>query len=39
MAAGVLLWLFVFRKGKLTRIGGITMLVGYAAYFVYLLYR
>ena len=39
VAAGVLLWLFVFRKGKLTRIGGITMLVGYAAYFVYLLYR
>lgn len=39
VAAGVLLWLFVFRKQKLTRIGGITMLVGYAAYFVYLLLR
>ena len=39
VASGVLLWLFVFRKRKLTRPGGITMLVGYAAYFVYLLLR
>ena len=37
VAAGVLLWLFVFRSKKLTRAGGITMLVCYAAYFVYLL--
>lgn len=36
-AAGVILWLFVFRKRKLTRIGGIVMLICYAAYFVYLL--
>ncbi len=35
--SGVLLWLFVFRKHKLTRAGGITMLVCYAAYFAYLL--
>ncbi len=37
VAAGVLLWLFVFRKQKLTRTGGITMLACYAAYSVYLL--
>ena len=37
VAAGVLLWLFVFRSKKLTRAGGITMLICYAAYFVYLL--
>ena len=36
-AAGVLLWLFVFKKRKLTRVGGITMLICYAAYFVYLI--
>ena len=36
-AAGVLLWLFCFRKRKLNRAGGITLLVAYAAYFVYLL--
>ena len=38
VAAGVILWLFVFKKQKLTRTGGITMLICYAAYFVYLLY-
>lgn len=37
VAAGVLLWLFVFRRQKLTRAGGITMLACYAAYFIYLL--
>ncbi len=37
VAAGVILWLFVFKTRKLTRSGGITMLVCYAAYFVYLL--
>lgn len=38
-AAGLLLWLCVFRKKKLTRIDGIIMLLGYAAYFVYLLMK
>lgn len=33
----VALWLFVFRKQKLSRVGGATMLVLYAAYFVNLL--
>ncbi|MDE7266932.1 MAG: calcium/sodium antiporter [Lachnospiraceae bacterium] len=33
----VVLWLFVFRKQKLSRAGGIVMLVMYAAYFVNLL--
>ena len=36
-AAGVILLLFVFRKRKLTRVGGVVMLICYAAYFVYLL--
>ena len=35
--AGVLLWLFVLKKQKLTRVGGVTMLIAYAAYFVYLI--
>ena len=35
-AAGILLWLCVFRKGKLSRAGGGVMLVAYAVYFVYL---
>lgn len=35
-AAGILLWLCVFRDHKLSRTGGIVMIVGYAAYFVYL---
>ena len=38
-AAGLLLWLCVFRKKKLNRIDGIIMLVGYAAYFAYLLIK
>ena len=33
----VVLWLFVFRKQKLSRVGGIVMLVMYAAYFANLL--
>lgn len=38
-AAGLLLWLCVFRKKKLARIDGIIMLLGYAAYFIYLLMK
>lgn len=37
IAAGVLLLVCVVRGQKLTRTGGILMLLGYAAYFVYLL--
>lgn len=37
VAAGVILWALVFKSKKLTRPGGIFMLVCYAAYFVYLL--
>lgn len=37
IAAGVLLLLCVFHKKKLTRTGGIIMLLCYAVYFVYLL--
>ena len=36
--AGVILWLCVFRKQKLTRPDGISMLVCYAIYFLYLLF-
>lgn len=36
--AGVVLWLCVFRKQKLTRLGGILMLVCYVVYFLYLLF-
>lgn len=36
-AAGILLWVCVFRKNKLSRKGGTLMLVCYAAYFVYLI--
>lgn len=36
-AAGVLLWLCVFKNKKLTRAGGAVMLLGYAAYFIYLI--
>lgn len=39
VAAGVVLWLCVFRKKKLKRIDGIIMLVCYAAYFAYLLVK
>lgn len=37
VAAGVLLWGATIRKKELTRPWGIVMLLGYAAYFVYLL--
>lgn len=36
-AAGILLWLCVFRDKKLGRAGGAIMLAGYAAYFIYLI--
>lgn len=36
-ASAVLLWLCVLRRQKLTRLGGAVMLIGYAAYFVYLI--
>ena len=36
--AGIVLWLCTFRKRKLTRIGGIFMLICYVAYFLYLLF-
>ena len=39
LGAGILLWLCVFRKKKLTRLGGIVMLASYAAYFAYLLIK
>lgn len=35
--AGVLLWICVLKKQKLTRGGGILMLIAYAAYFAYLI--
>lgn len=37
VAAGVLLWIATIRKKELNRTWGIIMLLGYAAYFVYLL--
>ncbi len=37
IAAGVLLWISTFKSKKLTRPWGIVMLLGYVAYFVYLL--
>lgn len=36
-SAGILLWLCVCREHKLKRMGGVMMLVGYAAYFCYLI--
>lgn len=36
LAAGILLWLCVFRDRKLGRVGGVLMLLSYVAYFVYL---
>lgn len=36
LAAGILLWLCVFRDRKLGRAGGVLMLLAYVAYFVYL---
>ena len=35
-AAGILLWLCVFRKYRLSRMGGGVMLAAYAVYFIYL---
>ncbi len=37
IAAGVLLYVCVFKNHKLGRAGGLTMLVGYAGYFAYLM--
>lgn len=37
LGAGILLWISLFRKKKLTRPWGIVMLVAYAAYLTYLL--
>ena len=37
LAAVVLLWLCVFRKKRLGRVGGLLMLLGYGGYFVYLM--
>lgn len=37
LGAGVLLWVCVFRKQKLTRTGGIIMLLCYGGYFAYLM--
>ncbi len=37
VAAGILLWISVFRHLELRRFWGVVMLLGYAAYFVYLL--
>ncbi len=37
IAAVILLWLCVFKNRRLGRTGGAVMLVGYAAYFVYLM--
>lgn len=37
IAAAILLLVCVWKKGKLTRMGGVIMLVAYAGYFVYLI--
>lgn len=37
IAAGILLWICVFKDQKLKRAGGIVMILSYAAYFVYLI--
>ena len=37
IASGVMLWLFVLPKKQLNRLAGVVMLMGYAAYFVYLI--
>ena len=36
VVAGIILWAAVFKKEKLTRTGGIVMLLAYLSYFVYL---
>lgn len=37
IAVGIILWLLVFRKQKLDRLGGVILLACYAGYFVYLM--
>lgn len=37
ITAGILLWLCIFKKNRLTRKGGVIMLSCYAGYFIYLL--
>jgi len=37
VAAGILLWICVFKQHKLNRAGGVIMLLGYVAYFIYLI--
>lgn len=37
VVAMVVLWLCVFRKQKLNRVGGVVLLLGYVLYFVYLI--
>lgn len=37
IAAGILLWFCIFKKNRLTRLGGVIMLSCYAGYFIYLL--
>ncbi len=37
IASAVLLWLCVFRKKRLGRVGGLLMLLGYGGYFMYLM--
>lgn len=39
IAAAILLWLCIFKKQQLDRKGGLVMLLGYAAYFAYLLVK
>lgn len=39
LAAGVLLWLCVWKKKMLTRPAGVLMLVGYGIYFLYLVFQ
>ena len=39
IVAAVLLWLFCVRKKKLTKPGGIVMLLVYAVYFAYIMYK
>ena len=36
IAAGILLWVLTMKHKELRRPGGILMLIGYAAYFIYL---
>lgn len=38
IVSGILLWLLVFRTKKLNRTAGVIMLLGYVAYFIYLIH-